>query len=451
MNHIEKLQNYLIDNDKGYLVQDISKGKVIMLSGKWGSGKTHFWQNKIQTVLKENTNKIPNHYISLYGKTTIEEIRNEVFLKIFESMDIFEIGDKSFALAKNTANLVADLTKTVSVFGLNLDLSKIVDKSFEKLEKVREEGKEEKTKALLNSGAIICFDDFERKSKDIDLNDLFGFITQLALNFSCKVVIILNDDVFKGEGRKIFTNVKEKSVSKYISFSPNCKDLFNLIFDSDEEKKEENQPALNEYKAVLQKSFEEINIVNARIMIQTLDNLREWIKNENSKDDETLRLFVLININFILNHQVFIANTKSRDKNEFKNSIETFKSINTNSQPMQYPKEMEKYVECRVKDNNEIPSNIEKEINKHITNYLYDENIIENLKYKIELEGKENLTKSGKADYSQILLSYIENNSFYIKSTHFMDYFKINQYCQKDENKVAVFNKINDFIKTGVL
>lgn len=79
----------------------------------------------------------------------------------------------------------------MSVFGVNLDLSKIVDKSFEKLEKVREEQKEEKTKTLLNSGAIICFDDFERKSKDIDLNDLFGFITNLTIEFDCKVVIIL--------------------------------------------------------------------------------------------------------------------------------------------------------------------------------------------------------------------------------------------------------------------
>ena len=80
----------------------------------------------------------------------------------------------------------------MSVFGVNLDLSKIVDKSFEKLEKVREEQKEEKTKTLLNSGAIICFDDFERKSKDIDLNDLFGFITNLTIEFDCKVVISLH-------------------------------------------------------------------------------------------------------------------------------------------------------------------------------------------------------------------------------------------------------------------
>lgn len=130
----QRLEEYLVGTD-GYLKSDTSNGKVIMLSGKWGSGKTFFWKEIIEKNLKKE--KIPNNYISLYGKTSIQEIKNEVFLKIFESMDIFKIDDKSFGLAKDTANLITDLTKSVSVFGFNLDLSKIVDKLFEKLEKVR--------------------------------------------------------------------------------------------------------------------------------------------------------------------------------------------------------------------------------------------------------------------------------------------------------------------------
>ena len=122
MTNQKRLEEYLVGTN-GYLKSDISNSKVIMLSGKWGSGKTHFWKNKIEENLKKE--KIPNNYISLYGKTSIQEIKNEVFLKIFEGMDIFKIDDKSVNLAKNTANLIADFTKTVSVFGVNLDLSKI--------------------------------------------------------------------------------------------------------------------------------------------------------------------------------------------------------------------------------------------------------------------------------------------------------------------------------------
>ncbi|MEZ4692930.1 MAG: P-loop NTPase fold protein [Aliarcobacter sp.] len=93
MSSKSRLEKYLIGED-GYLKSEISNGKVIMLSGKWGSGKTYFWKNKIQTVLNDENKKIPNHYISLYGKTSIQEIKNEVFLKIFESVDSFESEEK---------------------------------------------------------------------------------------------------------------------------------------------------------------------------------------------------------------------------------------------------------------------------------------------------------------------------------------------------------------------
>lgn len=318
----QRLKEYLV-GEKGYLKSDISNGKVIMLSGKWGSGKTHFWQNRIQTVLngKEKEKKIPNNYISLYGKTTIEEIRNEVFLKIFESMDIFKIDDKSFGLAKNTANLVADLTKTVSVFGFNLDLSKIVDKSFEKLEKVNEDKKEEKTKEILNSGAIICFDDFERKSKDIDLNDLFGFITHLAIEFKCKVVIILNDDVFEGVEKKIFSNVKEKSVSKFLKYEPTIKELFEIIFS------DERYTKLEEHKEIILKTIEEIEELNARIYIQVLDNLVEWVGKNQEKSDEVLICLIFVNINFVLYHTIFY---KFQEKYLIKDFNDKLKVISNN-------------------------------------------------------------------------------------------------------------------------
>ncbi len=236
MSNQKRLEEYLVGNEKSYLKSDISNGKVIMLSGKWGSGKTHFWQKKIQTILNEKDKKIPNHYISLYGKTSIDEIRNEVFLKIFESVDSSKLEEKGTKLAKNTIDLIVSFIKSIDIDGVKIDLSTISDNSFRQLEKFLKNKKIKKTVEYLNKSAIICFDDFERKSKDIDLNDLFGFITQLTLNFSCKVVIILNDDVFEGEEKKVFSNVKEKSVSKFLKYEPKIEELFNLIFGLEIEK-----------------------------------------------------------------------------------------------------------------------------------------------------------------------------------------------------------------------
>lgn len=45
MTNQKKLKEYLIGVN-GYLKSDNPNGKVIMLSGKWGSGKTYFWHTR---------------------------------------------------------------------------------------------------------------------------------------------------------------------------------------------------------------------------------------------------------------------------------------------------------------------------------------------------------------------------------------------------------------------
>ena len=317
MSNQKRLEEYLVGNEKSYLKSDISNGKVIMLSGKWGSGKTHFWQKKIQTILNEKDKKIPNHYISLYGKTSIDEIRNEVFLKIFESVDSSKLEEKGTKLAKNTIDLIVSFIKSIDIDGVKIDLSTISDNSFRQLEKFLKNKKIKKTVEYLNKSAIICFDDFERKSKDIDLNDLFGFITQLTLNFSCKVVIILNDDVFEGEEKKVFSNVKEKSVSKFLKYEPKIEELFNLIFDLEIEKdikKEKKYKDLEPYKQIILKTIQETQELNARIYIQVLDNLVEWIEKNQETDENILRCLILVNINFVLYHKIV---TSSINKERF--------------------------------------------------------------------------------------------------------------------------------------
>ena len=403
----ERLEKYLIGED-GYLKKDISNGKVIMLFGKWGSGKTHFWQKNIEENLKKE--KIPNNYISLYGKTSIQEIKNEVFLKIFESMDIFKIDDKSFGLAKDTANLITDLTKSVSVFGFNLDLSKIVDKSFEKLEKVKEEKKEKDIKNTLNSGVIICFDDFERKSKDIDLNDLFGFITNLTIEFDCKVVIILNDDVFEGEEKKIFSNVKEKSVSKFLKYEPTIKELFETIFGDDRYR------ILDEHKEIILKTIEETEELNARIYIQVLDNLVEWIEKEQDENDYILRCLILVNINFILYHIIL------EKENKLLNKPFTLHKISKLSN------EGFDYV-----------------VNNHVgMNTFVEPKTFE--EYILRIKKRYANDKSNNEEIIKIKIKFVDDNINLFKSDYFTNKLRISEYVDD-----KIFEKINNFIETGIL
>lgn len=284
----KRLEEYLV-GEKGYLKSDISNGKVIMLSGKWGSGKTHFWKNIIATEIfeKELKEKRKSYaYISLYGKNTIESIQNDLLYNSYEFI----------------ANPNEKVSKFFSVFTYYSQYSpeKISSGILKGITDLKNKFEFKKAESYLSDGGIICFDDFERKSKDIDLNDLFGFITQLTLNFNCKVVIILNDDVFEGEEKKIFSNVKEKSVSKFLKYEPSIKELFETIFKDDRYRK------LDDHKEIILKTIQETEELNARIYIQVLDNLVEWIEKQQEKDKNILRCLILVNIVFINFHKIVL-------------------------------------------------------------------------------------------------------------------------------------------------
>lgn len=404
MTNQERIEEYLIA-ENGYLKSNISNHKIIMLSGKWGSGKTFFWKNKIIEELNKDK-KIPNHYISLYGKKSIEEIENEIFLKIFESVDSFESREKAVKLSKNVVNLLSSFSSAVNFFGVNLDISKVSDKPFDKLEEILKNNKLQKTVEYLNSGAIICFDDFERKSKDIDLNDLFGFITQLTLNFSCKVVIILNDDAFEESDKTIFSNVKEKSVSKYLKYEPTIKELFEIIFGNESYKK------LDEYKELILQTIQEADILNARIYIQILDNLVEWISNNEDKNKNTLRSLILVNINFILYHTILYSQyIKNMYMNQYVYHIDT--QISTNF------------------------------------GFLYSNDILRHnnfLHFKMELEDQIKEKKDSSDEVIRTDLKFIEDNILLFKSIYFANKLDIARGINDD-----IFTKINKFVETGII
>lgn len=64
----QHIVSYLND----YLDKDNKNTEAVLLTGSWGTGKTHF----IKDYLKEKEHL----YISLYGLTSIKDIQNEIFI-----------------------------------------------------------------------------------------------------------------------------------------------------------------------------------------------------------------------------------------------------------------------------------------------------------------------------------------------------------------------------------
>ena len=414
------LKNYLVEKKNAYLLDDNNNGKTIMLSGKWGSGKTHFWEKKILPALKEK--KKANAYVSLYGKTSREEVEADLFMQIYKSIegesDFISKACSSFLTVGKSVGSSLSLGFSLASGGsINPDVEKISTV----LDKFIDKDKLEQSKNFLNKGGIICFDDFERKSKDIDLNDLFGFISQLTIQFKCKVVIILNDDVFEGEEKDIFSRVKEKTVSKYLYFNPSIEELFEIIYNSDEKYK-----ALDGYKEKILETIKETEELNARIYIQVLDNLFEWIENKEHNED-IVRCLILVNINFILYHTIFNKYEVKTNNNEiavklgiknFNNLI--FKSIGASEITLTI------YEEYIVFLKNNIFNKQEKNYESNKNPFFKDRNLTE-----LQISEK---------------IKIIDDNDLIFRSLFYGNKFDIAKNLNEE-----IFQKINNFIETGIL
>lgn len=338
MSTLKVLKEYLI-GDGGYLLSDDNNAKTVMLSGAWGSGKTHFWQNEIAKIQKEievdgeKKNKYTDKeyeeglsfklkekkkscvYISLYGKDSLAELKKEVFFRASTEKDYLSDDIEAFGFnALSTIDEVGGAIAAVYKVASNMNESRRDKSGINKLK----------------DGGLICFDDFERKSKNIDLNDLFGFMSQLAINLNCKVVIILNSDVFDGEEANVFKTVKEKTVNKFFYFEPTIEELFNSIYNSEDKYKR-----LDEYKTEILNAIKLTEELNARIYIQVLDNCLEWIDIKNNLDKNIIKVLALGTFNFILNHIAFdYVVPRALDKNnelykyDYKEINFTIKDIN---------------------------------------------------------------------------------------------------------------------------
>lgn len=72
-----------------YYLQDSETEYAIMISGKWGCGKTYFWKNNIVSKLKEIGKK--HIYVSLYGIKTIDEIEQKILYGLINISDNYSI------------------------------------------------------------------------------------------------------------------------------------------------------------------------------------------------------------------------------------------------------------------------------------------------------------------------------------------------------------------------
>src|SRR4051794_36848323 len=177
---------------KGAVEQFIrdSRSDLLVLRGRWGVGKTFFWQSLVKEAgAAHSFGREYYGYVSLFGVTDIEALKNLILVSIGFASDVAKGDGKSFNIKKAM-------------------------KDIERLPKVREwtGGLASEVAFLAIRDALICFDDLERKGDGLDFKDIFGLVSILKGQKNCKVILILNEDTLSDEDKESFRRHGEKLV-----------------------------------------------------------------------------------------------------------------------------------------------------------------------------------------------------------------------------------------------
>jgi len=190
--------------------------EVMSIKGAWGVGKTYAWNKYLlQTKNQKKVALKKYSYVSLFGINSLDDLK----FSIFENMvDEKLIGRRPTvgSFKENTAELIRSLgKKSLPLLSSSASIdhfhSMINSLSFLSLEKT-----------------IICIDDFERKGKNVEAQDILGLISQLKEQKKCKIVLILNDESLSEDSSIDYIKLREKVVDTEVRFAPTAEDCVNI-------------------------------------------------------------------------------------------------------------------------------------------------------------------------------------------------------------------------------
>ena len=243
----------------------------IVLDGEWGVGKTTFWKNFSAKNFDKNS-----VYVSLFGKESIQEIKQEISLKFYYK--------KNEAISKILKKFIP--AGIFSFFTKRFADNKIAEFSLIILDSLYTNKYKD---------AIICFDDFERISDKINLKEILGLISEYKEQQNCHIVMILNRSKMtaptketqkgdeenleakepkntsqikedKTELEKILSEYKDKIMDYEFYYNPTPQESFNIVSGELEEV----------YRDVTLRYFEKHAINNIRVMRRAINALNDY-------------------------------------------------------------------------------------------------------------------------------------------------------------------------------
>ena len=166
----------LVESILDYIRSDYTD-YAVMINGEWGSGKTHFWNNKVRKKIESmqlNGRRYTTIYMSLYGISNLEEISKKIFIETTQLMD----KNLRKFMNNNEQTTIPEYAKTgidmANLFGVTQNGDKLDYAEF-----------------FSTDDKVLCFDDLERAN--VDVIDILGYINNFVEHDHIKTIIICNE------------------------------------------------------------------------------------------------------------------------------------------------------------------------------------------------------------------------------------------------------------------
>lgn len=254
--HINEFLDYYLNlNEPQY---------AVLLSGKWGSGKTHF----IKQFKEKNKSSYKFIHISLFGLKSKEDIHKQVIFKLFglENDNLTKATDFIGKFIKGILNKYA---------GVNIALSDIpIDVAL---------------KRESNQKVIFIFDDLERI--DTGLSEVLGYINVLVEELGQRIILLANEDEIKD--RLFYDTFKEKTIGKTFQIEQD----FETAFETFLEKLKNSKQILQANQSDIKNTFDMAGYQNLRSLRQGIldfDRLMESFDEKFKTHHELMKEFIQI-------------------------------------------------------------------------------------------------------------------------------------------------------------
>lgn len=185
---------------------------ALMLSGEWGSGKTHFCRNALASALKNSGAKQDGCIVTLSGIKTIEQLTPRLLAALFSLA-----GKKTSENEIRAATVFANWTKRIvtNYFGLpnssfNINLGALSPLLLSPLLKSR----------------FLVLDDVERC--ELSFVEIGAFVTDFVEKSDTHILLVANEQKLIDRDAKYLEN-KEKVVGETVRFIPNREKIIRNI------------------------------------------------------------------------------------------------------------------------------------------------------------------------------------------------------------------------------